>query len=169
MASEPEEEGWRSLDLWSDALTVQGNVARQLLIPAGEFSDIAEHDEELRVENRFGSWPASTVDSPLDDDQLWLELPAGSIAGEGVTSASWKCPAPMTPLSPKEVVATYRGALKLEEASEGEKVLRPPQRGADPRCPRLLDDEAGRTSNSCHADGNWQDRNDVGPLDLSTT
>lgn len=130
MSGGEEAKAWRSTDQWSESLVADDNVARQLVVPASDFTVVSETAGAMEVSNRFGVWPASTVDQPLSSDDLWLKLPVGTKAGDRVRGATWNRPASVPRQSPVEVLDTYRGALRLEEPGEGEVGLRSPQLGA---------------------------------------
>lgn len=119
---------WRSLDIWSNPLEVDGNIARQLVVPQSAFETVGGRDRELSVGNRCGTWPASTADRPLGADVLWVKLPVGTSTGAAVpATASWNRPTKIDPDRPDEVLKSYAGAIRLEEGNGG---LRSPQRGA---------------------------------------
>lgn len=130
MAEGQDANAWRSADQWSEPLVVDDNIARQLVVPAADFTVVSETAGVLEVSNRFGIWSASTVDEPLPADELWLKLPVGAQAGDRVRSASWNRPDELPRRTSAEVLDTYRGALRLEEPGEGEVGLRSPQLGA---------------------------------------
>lgn len=125
-----ESEAWHSADQWSEPLVVDDNVARQLVVPAADFTVVSETAGEFEVSNRFGTWPASTVDKPRSGDDLWLNLPVGTKAGDPVSGASWNGTSSIPGRTSAEILNSYRGALGLEAPGEGEVGLRPPQLGA---------------------------------------
>ncbi|WP_437773473.1 DEAD/DEAH box helicase [Arthrobacter sp. KNU40] len=121
---------WRSRDLWSRPLVADGNVARQLMVPAAEFATVSGVEGAMQVSNRYGTWPASTADRSISADGLWLKLPVGSKIGDRVRGAVWSHPVSLQRRATDEVLDTYRGALRLEEPAENETGLRSPQLGA---------------------------------------
>lgn len=121
---------WRTADLWSEALIVNGNSARQLVVPAGEFTIVDSHAGGLKVSNRFGSWPAATADNRPPPADLWLRLPAGTKQGDPVRNATWCRPTLPRRSSSAEVLDSYRGVLRLDVPEHDEVALRSPQLGA---------------------------------------
>lgn len=121
---------WHSADQWSESLVVDDNVARQLIVPSSDFTVVAEAAGALAASNRFGTWPASTVDEPLSTVDVWLQLPNATTAGDAVHGASWVMSSSLPRSAPAEVLDSYRSALRLEEPRQGEIGLRSPQLGA---------------------------------------
>ena len=121
---------WKTRDLWSKPLVVDGNVARELLVPASTFAVVSGLDGAMQVSNRYGSWPASTADRSLSGEGLWLKLPVGTKIGDQVRGATWVHPASLQGRTPDQVLDSYRRALVLEEPAENDPGLRSPQLGA---------------------------------------
>lgn len=121
---------WRRGDLWSRPIGVDGNVARQLMVPAGGFSTVSGTDGGMQVSNRYGIWPASPADQSISIDGPWLKLPVGTKIGDRVRGAVWCNCGSLQSRAPSEVLDSYRGALRLEEPAESEVGLRSPQLGA---------------------------------------
>lgn len=121
---------WRSPDVWSRPLVVNGNVARQLLVPAGEFDVVDGDPGELHVSNSFGAWPAATEDETEPPEELWLKLPVGAKAGDRIRKAEWSRPLEARRSDADVVLTSYRGALQLDQRDEGQAALRSPQLGA---------------------------------------
>jgi superfamily II DNA or RNA helicase len=122
---------WRSTDIWSRPIEIDGNIARQLLVPDSVFDSIDGSDGALLVSNQYGRWPASPVDRPLAPQSLWLRLPIGAKAGGAVSASSgWNRPTDFGPDSTNDVLASYRAAISFIEGTEQSPGLRPPQLGA---------------------------------------
>ena len=107
--------GWTSPNVWASARSFEANPVTQLLVPASTFQRAGSGvDGDLRVYNNFGDWPAFAAGTTPDPAVLMLRTPLGTSAGDALRrSCSWA--GPTTPLSPADVVATYRGALTFVE------------------------------------------------------
>ncbi len=115
--------------MWADALSIEDNPVKQLLVPGSLFPVIGEHDEGPVIENAFGRWPAFQIGTPAPAGVLAAQLPLGVTPGSDLRRASWV--GPQTCWLPEAVLESYPGALNFEAAiDESRGGLRVPQRGA---------------------------------------
>src|SRR6266545_3428896 len=121
---------WSSPNIWARPDAFDGNLVRQLLVPASTFPHVSGDEGALRVGNSYGTWPAATDERPLDQDMLWLALPAGTRSGDALTRASWRQPTALVRRPPSEVLESYQDVLTFNEGTEAKPGLRSPQLGA---------------------------------------
>lgn len=123
--------GWRSADVWSRTLDVDGNTARQLIVPSATLETVSGEVGGLQLKSQHGAWPASTPDRPLDSERLWARLPVGTQPGARVPpSTSWSRPTDLEPTSPSQVLSSFVGAIGFELGTNESPGLRAPQLGA---------------------------------------
>lgn len=122
---------WHSPNIWSFPVEFDGNIARQLHVPASDFVLVDGDDQRQTVSNNHGLWSAATVNRPLSDDELWLKLPIGTAPGAVIPkSSAWSRPAEFGPDLPGDVLKSYVGAISFEKGDQGQPGLRSPQLGA---------------------------------------
>ena len=121
---------WHCTNVWAKPEQFEGNVVRQLIVPAGRFTHVHGIEGALEISNEYGRWPAAAGESPLDTEQVWARLVVGSKPGDQLKRAEWVKPNPLKHLSPKDVLASYRSAISFTEGTEDAPGLRPPQLGA---------------------------------------
>jgi superfamily II DNA or RNA helicase len=122
--------GWNYGDIWAREEQFEGNQVRQLLVPSGVFDTVHGTGQGLEVRNHFGSWPASTPDRPLGNDELWVKLDLGARGGDRLDRAKWHRPTSITRRPPREVLDSYRDAMSFNEEAANSPGLRRPQLGA---------------------------------------
>ncbi|MFI5497287.1 DEAD/DEAH box helicase [Actinoplanes sp. NPDC051859] len=127
---EREPKGWRSPSVWARTDTIGGNRVKQLLVPSSTFQTVTTSGDGLRAANNYGQWPAAKTDQPIDQETLWLAVPAGTAAGDPLTQASWRKPALLTRHEPSVVLESYRDAITYNEGAKEHPGLRSPQLGA---------------------------------------
>lgn len=117
--------------MWSRTLDVDGNIARQLIVPSTTLDTVSGEVGALQLRNKHGVWPASTADRPLDSQRLWAGLPIGTQPGARVPpSTSWSRPTDLEATSPSQVLSSYVGAIGFEPGTHERPGLRAPQLGA---------------------------------------
>ena len=126
----PRPSGWRCANVWAHTDIFEGNPVKQLLVPASTFTVVSGGSDALDVQNSYGSWPAASVDKPLDRDRLWVRLPLGAKAGDDLTRAEWNLPSPTSRSVPAEVLDSYQSAITFNVGTEKSPGLRSPQLGA---------------------------------------
>jgi superfamily II DNA or RNA helicase len=122
--------GWRSPSVWATTEEFERNSVKQLLVPAGVFTQVLGVGDELHVRNNYGIWPASAGESLRANQPLRARLPIGSMPGDPLSNAAWIKANPLNRNEPDEVLASYKGAISFYEASDESPGLRPPQLGA---------------------------------------
>ncbi|MGR6977521.1 DEAD/DEAH box helicase [Mycobacteroides abscessus] len=123
--------GWHYGDVWSSPVEIDGNIARQLHVPAGLFETVSGDEDALSLSNCYGSWPASTADRPLLTDGLWVTLPIGTKAGSEVPKlCTWNRPVEIGADKPTDVLATYSNAIRFDTSEQAGIGFRSPQLGA---------------------------------------
>ena len=116
--------------VWALAETFEGNPVAQLLVPASTFSTVSGEAGRLELRNNFGSWPASTPDTPLDGDLLWAVLPEATQPGDELNAVNWNAPKDASRYVTDDVLESFRGAISYAEADANTPGLRTPQLGA---------------------------------------
>jgi superfamily II DNA or RNA helicase len=122
--------GWRPSNIWAKTETIFGNEVKQLLVPAGVFTTVDTTTDGLQVRNNYGSWPASTVDRPLDDGEFWAKLPIGTAPGEPLRSGEWVGMSNLVRSSAAEVIDSFTDVIGFREGTAQTPGLRSPQLGA---------------------------------------
>ncbi|MFJ3981339.1 DEAD/DEAH box helicase [Streptomyces fungicidicus] len=107
----------RTEQVWAESQRWQGNVVRQLLVPAG-LLDAGDGPGDRFVHNRFGRWPLTSEKMA----GLTAEMPDSPDGTVG-----WRGPRQQS--SPQAVLDSYSDSIELH-ALVRENGLRPPQAGA---------------------------------------
>ncbi|MGX9901305.1 DEAD/DEAH box helicase [Arthrobacter sp. SA17] len=121
---------WHCTNVWAKPEQFEGNVVKQLMVPASRFTQVDGVEGALKICNAYGSWPAAAGESPLRTEQIWARLAVGSKPGDTLARAEWVKPKPISRLNPNQVLESYRGAISFSEGAEDYPGLRPPQLGA---------------------------------------
>lgn len=122
--------GWQCTNVWAKPEQFEGNVVRQLQVPAGRFTHVGGSEQALEVTNEYGTWPAAAGGSPRDTDEIWVRLAVGSKPGDVLKRAEWVKPNAISRSNPEDVLSSFRGAISFTEGTEGSPGLRPPQLGS---------------------------------------
>ncbi|WAH97526.1 DEAD/DEAH box helicase [Arthrobacter sp. MMS18-M83] len=122
--------GWRNPKVWATPEAFDGNFVKQLLIPAGLFTQVHGVEGDLRVQNNYGTWPAATSQGLEEPPTIWARLPVGSKPGDSIATSAWIKSATLRRNDPVKVLASYEGAITFAEGTDQAPGLRRPQLGA---------------------------------------
>lgn len=112
---------WHCTNVWAKPEQFEGNVVKQLMVPASRFTQVDGVEGALKICNAYGSWPAAAGQSPLRADQIWARLAVGSKPGDALARAEW--------ISRTQLAASTltRSLIATEVPSVSPRALKTPQ------------------------------------------
>jgi superfamily II DNA or RNA helicase len=122
--------GWRAPSVWARTETFDANPVTQLVAPESVFDQVVGERGQLEVRNHYGAWPASTPESPLGQDRLWVKVPIGTRPHSSLRNASWMRPSTVERAGPETVLESYRDSISFTASEPDAPGLRSPQLGA---------------------------------------